>query len=472
MLAVVVAGITVTGCYAETLPATNVTATSAVLHGRGHTDSAPATVYFEYAPSSQGLGSGSSFRTPRRSVPANTPGPGKPDLEFHVAVKALKPATSYDFRVCGRDETNPNRTTYDCAATRSFTTPSGSPEVSFLRRPAFPIQSGGFANFEAADFNRDGKLDLAQSLPDGIGVRLGDGSGGFGEVARIPSFTFERVFAVGDLNDDGKPDLITEIRAPSTIIVRLGDGAGGFSSPSSSVGVEFEPASPVLRDFDRDGDLDMALLAVDSGHGLFGNRIFPKLLANDGAGHLSLGPAPNLGPDLPFPLAAADLNSDGKQDLVATVVQGPADNNARLASVLGNGNLTFAAPLTSPIGALAGSLVLGDYNRDGRTDAALDGAALTGDGNGRFGNVQDFPARAQPSHRADFNRDGIPDLVGRSSGPVRVLLGEGDATFRTPNDFPGVTQLVEDFNRDGKPDVLVLDGEAGEQASVLLNTTP
>lgn len=47
ILAVLVAGVGLTGCYAETLPATDVTATNAILHARGHTDSTPATVYFE-----------------------------------------------------------------------------------------------------------------------------------------------------------------------------------------------------------------------------------------------------------------------------------------------------------------------------------------------------------------------------------------------------------------------------------------
>jgi hypothetical protein len=53
-----------------------------------------------------------------------------------------------------------------------------------------------------------------------------------------------------------------------------------------------------------------------------------------------------------------------------------------------------------------------------------------------------------------------------------VLLGDGDATFRTPNDFPGAAVAVENFNRDGKPDVLVLDDETGTLAQVLLNTRP
>jgi hypothetical protein len=427
-------------------------------------------VYFEYAPSSQGLGTGQSFRTPRRTIPANTPGPGRPDVEFHVAVKALRPSTSYDFRVCGRDENDPNRSTYDCAATRSFTTTAGSPEVSFLRRPAFPITLD--TKFEAADFNRDGKLDVVTATADGPAVRLGDGTGGFGSATQVPSFRGEQVFAVGDLNGDDKPDLITRYGAPSTIIVRLGNGTGGFSGVSSSVSLDYPPASPVLRDFDRDGDLDLALVVV-SGSG-FSTRTFPRLLANDGAGHLSLRTPPDFGPGMPLPLAAADVNSDGKLDLVAAVFQAPNDSDARLATGLGNGDLTFAAPVTSASGGPADDLVLGDYNRDARADAATGGGALTGDGKGGFGNRQNFPlGRLAPMQRADFNGDGIADLVAyvNSSGPVDVLLGEGDGTFRTPNEFAGAPRLVGDFNGDGKPDILVVD-DGFDEASLLLNTTP
>lgn len=389
-------------------------------------------------------------------------------------MKGLEPATGYHFRVCGRDGSTPGATRSDCAGTRTFTTPAGNPDVDFQAHPGFPLASFGFTEFDAADFNRDGKLDLAVADVNGLAVRLGDGAGCFGQPTPVPSFGNERTFASGDLNGDARPDLITRTDHPSVIIVRLGDGAGGFSGPFSSVSVDYPPESPVLRDFDRDGDRDLGLIAVDSGNGLTGTRAFPKLLANDGAGHLSLGPPPNFGPGLPLPMAAADVNSDGKLDLVTTVSPAPASSDDTLATALGNGDLTFATPVTSAIGGAGGQLVLGDYNRDGRIDAAVTAAVLTGDGKGGFRSVgQTFPTGFLASHRADFNRDGILDLVGRPNGPfdLGVLLGEGDGTFRTPYGFPGGASLVEDFNRDGKPDILRFD-DGGEQASVLLNTTP
>jgi hypothetical protein len=100
--------------------------------------------------------------------------------------------------------------------------------------------------------------------------------------------------------------------------------------------------------------------------------------------------------------------------------------------------------------------------------ALLAGAALTGC------YAETLPATNVTATSAVLQARGHTDSVSATvySDSVRVLLGDGDATFRTPNDFPGAAMAVEDFNRDGKPDVLVLDDETGTLAQVLLNTTP
>jgi hypothetical protein len=474
MLVVLLAGVTLTGCYAETLPATDVTATTAKLRARGHTDSTPAQVYFEYATSAQALGTSAAFTTPRRAVPANVP-----DTAFSQTVKALLPNTTYHFRVCGRD----GGTGGDiCNSSRSFTTSSGNPEVSFSPK-SFAYTTSQRSNvgqdFATADFNRDGKLDLVTANTDGATVRLGDGTGGFGPPTQAISGYVDDAIG-GDLNKDAKPDLITG-GAPGGIFglaVQLGDGAGGFGGVFSRVDRGEGFRDPTLRDLDRDGDLDLAVVVYSSSQAM-GDVGGVLLLTADGNGHLAQPFEANFSTIRVWHAQVADVNSDGKLDLVATVNVAPDPFELpdwRLETVLGNGDLTFAAPIVSPNPG-AFDMVLGDFDRDGRVDAAVLNAVLKGNGQGGFGSPVPLQAGFQPLLRGDFNRDGIPDLV--ASGPTSrsVLLGEGDGTFRTPNAYTGgEPKLVADFNRDGRPDILTVvstgsDG-TGFQVDVLLNTAP
>jgi hypothetical protein len=107
-------------CVAVTDPATNVGSYSARLHGHGHTDSTPATFYFEYATQRADLGTASAKRTPTRSAPANV----RNDVAFSNKVTDLEPATTYYYRVCGRDA---GATSDSCSSVQTFTTQAGVP---------------------------------------------------------------------------------------------------------------------------------------------------------------------------------------------------------------------------------------------------------------------------------------------------------------------------------------------------------
>jgi hypothetical protein len=473
MLVVLLVAAALTGCYAETRPATDVTATSAKLHARGHTDSTPAQVYFEYATSAQALGTSAAFTTPRRSVPANVP-----DTAFSQTVKALLPSTTYWFRVCGRDGNSGGDI---CNSSRSFTTSAGSPEVSFREEPAFTYTthpSDADPDLDAADFNRDGKLDLVVASGQGAAVRLGDGNGGFGSPSQSVSGLVDTALG-GDMNKDAKPDLITAGIPGGTdgLAVQLGNGTGGFGGAFSRVDTDPALRDAILRDFDRDADLDLAGVS-DSLRHFEQDPSTARLFRGDGNGHLAGSAdldfnAPHVGK-----LEAADVNSDGRLDLVGTVNTEPDPERAvyRLATLLGNGDLTFAAPILSANPSGPG-MVLGDFDRDGRVDAAVHGAVLRGNGQGSFGNPVAFSPPLRPLLRGDFNRDGVPDLVVPGQFGPTVLLGEGDGTFRTPASFTGgLPLLLADFNRDGKPDIVVVlptnSDFTGWQVNVLLNTAP
>jgi len=185
------------------------------------------------------------------------------------------------------------------------------------------------------------------------------GTPGFhlGEVVKT-GVPWTRGLTTGDVNGDGKLDLV--VTNDGSVSVLLGTGQGSFQSPVQySTGTRFG-TSVALGDVNGDGKLD--LLFVNS-HlmGSVYHGVVSVLLGN-GDGTFRVPVLYDLGPFGAGPLAVADLNGDGKTD-VAVV------NSSGLAILPGNGNGTFqnAVTFTSP-GNWANSLAIGDMNGDGKPD--------------------------------------------------------------------------------------------------------
>src|SRR5438309_105904 len=181
--------------------------------------------------------------------------------------------------------------------------------------------------------------------------------------------------------------------------------------------------------------------------------------------------------------AVGDFDGDGIPDLVASST-GYGDNTVSVR--LGKGDGTFQAPRFFDVGDSPGSVVVGDFNRDGVEDLAVTTstgvAVLLGTGQGAFkeplgvatgtGATGIFPTSVAVG---DFNRDGAPDLVivGLSSSMnVGVLLGNGDGTFQAPLTFASggavpLSVAVGDFNGDGVDDLAIANNHGGP-ISVLL----
>lgn len=281
--------------------------------------------------------------------------------------------------------------------------------------------SSSFVGPVIADFNADTKLDVAvvdatHNGPGGLPrfhVALGDGLGGFGSTIST-SFDAVDPFAVsgGDLNGDGKIDLVTVNRGgnPTSISIGLSDGAGHFTiQPNVTVATAVNPVGVAFGDFNKDGKMD---LAVPSGFGF-------SILLGNGAG--GFAPATHITTANSSSIRAADFNNDGNIDL-AMVSQ---EVNGKTSVVLGNGMGSFGAPLQFNLGTFPSDLTVDDFNSDGKLDLAVvitqqepspirsNITVLLGDGAGGIGPPVTIPSERGASFivAGDFTGDARPDII-------------------------------------------------------------
>jgi hypothetical protein len=281
----------------------------------------------------------------------------------------------------------------------------------FFEPVTSPEPAGTFTRSVAAsDLNSDGKPDLAvaNGVSDDVTILLGDGTGNFTAAGTSPEAvgTGPASVAAADFNSDGKPDLAVANQSSANVTILLGDGTGNFTAAGTSPeAVGTNPVSVAASDFNSDGQPDLAVASDGSTN--------VSILLGDGTGNFTAAAtSPEAAGTNPISVVASDLNSDGKRDLA--VANGGSNN---VSILLGDGTGNFTAAGTSPeaAGTTPFSVAASDLNSDGRPDLAVanigsdDVTILLGDGTGNFTAAKTSPEASTYNHHTDHDTDYYTD---------------------------------------------------------------
>ncbi|WP_422931760.1 beta strand repeat-containing protein [Singulisphaera sp. PoT] len=360
-----------------------------------------------------------------------------------------------------------------------------------------------------ADFNGDGKPDmvLGISSADAVSVLLNTTAAGATTATFAPGVAFDagsgtstKAVAIGDFNGDGKPDIAVANDTAGTVSILINTTAAGATTPSFAPYAEFatgsSPSTLAVGDLNQDGKVDLVV-------GNAGSNNISVLLNTTAAGATTPSFAPKSDVAIdggPSSIAIGDLNTDGKPDLVVAVPDSRYFSVLLSTTAQGATSATFGPRTdyftdnnTSPI-----SVAIGDLNTDGKPDIAVinrqnplslvtsnlqvfmnsttSGAtslALTSQ-------MLDQYVKIGPVKLQDINGDGLTDITVLAEGRVEVLRnitapGAKTATFGARTETGLGASVVDfsigDFNGDGKPDFAAIGG-ADTPLLIALNTTP
>lgn len=336
------------------------------------------------------------------------------------------------------------------------------------------------------DLNGDGILDMVTVGTNGPGgvftVRLGDGTGSFGQaVSYSTSTSAPTSIALGDMNGDGVLDLVMGATDGGTtsVLVSFGSGNGTFGSVTTYALTGGSNPAVTLGDINGDGNLDVI-------HANGSSSV--NVLLGSASGSLTAGSAFNTGANAVYELTLADMNNDGILDLITTG-DGGGRNLGYVRVSLGTGSGTFTAGVSYSTTSNANYAVsTGDLNGDGILDIVIAGnngvgagtsSVLLGAGGGTYGTAVTYATETSTSNDVmlgDLNGDGVLDLItGGTSGAdgyTTVRLGTGTGTFGAATSYLANTASTQglaggDINGDGVFDIITAGQSDGTSGSAI-----
>lgn len=394
------------------------------------------------------------------------------------------------------------------AAFEGSTTAAGQPNFGgYVDAPYYPARlepscvtdpfNCGTTVELTADFNKDGKPDIAVLQNDGtVNILLNNGTGGLATPVSYlnPNYSSSYIQQgfVADVNNDGYADIVEFDSSNGALIVYLNQKNGTFGAAQAvALSQTYGSINSIaIGDVNGDGFPDVVTIAANITSQTTTDVTLQTYLGT-GSGSFTT-PGPSLTQTVTLPaqvqipsntgVTLGDLNKDGKLDLAVDLEEQTSQTAGTIVAsfALGNGDGSFGAinvnnPIAIPVQAPPGFPFLifmtagvqivdlnGDTNNDLAMDANGDLYVALGDGSGAItstAKTSDFGGPFQVVYQ-DVTGDGIPDAV-MDLGLLNVWVGKGDGTFSLPrngNTFiedggDGQSIAVADFTGDGNLDI-------------------
>ncbi|HEX7653648.1 MAG TPA: VCBS repeat-containing protein, partial [Verrucomicrobiae bacterium] len=323
---------------------------------------------------------------------------------------------------------------------------TGNTNFVYIRQADFNLTPIGYIPNALGDLNHDGKLDLIHEAgTNQIVVQMGLGNGQFGSPTYYTASSLPGFIQVADMNHDGYLDVVVANLNDSSVSVFLNNGDGTLQAARTTP-VGMVPTDMAVTDYNKDGNPDIIL----TGYRLANGPLDGYVVTLPGSGNGYFGTATSFTPSSRTAytgtrgLAVGDLNGDGYPDFV---VANPGGGHC-IMSFINNKNGTFTPTVEMQASGLPGRLALADFNQDGKLDIAIVTAGDTmygntgngnnvevvmGNGDGTFGTLTSLPSLSY-------------DLM--DGGVIYSLDSAGDSMVS-----PGVNILATDLNGDGNPDL-------------------